>query len=56
MVQKVDFVFDNVPVLRKNAEEEHIALYGGHPNIEGCRKWAEALYEKLKEQDFEVLK
>ena len=56
LVQKVDFVFDNVPVLRKNAEEEHIALYGGHPNIEGCRKWAEALYEKLKEQDFEVLK
>ena len=56
LAEIVDMVFDNVPVLSKSAEESHMALYGGHPNTEGCRIWAEAFYEKLKEQNFEVLK
>lgn len=47
LIKKVDFVFDNNPILRKNEKEAHIALYGGHPNSEGCKKWAEALYDGL---------
>lgn len=35
--------FDNVPILSK--DEPHMPRYGGHPNNEGCEKWAEALYE-----------
>lgn len=44
-----DFVFDNNEVLRKSEEESHMARYGGHPNAEGCRKWAKALYNQIKE-------
>jgi len=43
-----DGYFDNVPVLGKPGEE-HIAVYGGHPNDEGCRLWGEALYDYLKD-------
>ena len=42
---KADLVFDCVPIL----EKENIpggAKYGGHPNEEGCRLWAEALYKE----------
>ncbi len=49
LVNTVDVVFDNNPVLRKSEEEPHMALHGGHPNAEGCRKWAEALYREIKE-------
>lgn len=44
---KVDFVFDNVRCLGdKNAPSD--ALYGGHPDEEGCRIWADALYDEIK--------
>lgn len=47
--RKVDFVFDVVPILGMSKEKPQEARYGGHPNAEGCTKWAEALYEKVKE-------
>lgn len=45
---KVDFVFNNVPCLGKK-DLPSAAIYGGHPNAEGCKVWAEALYEAVKE-------
>lgn len=45
---RVDFVFDNTKVLGKR-EKLSDAIYGGHPNEEGCKLWAEALFEKIKE-------
>ncbi len=46
---KVKLVFDTVPVLAKNEKEPHMAKYGGHPDAEGCRKWADSLYEAIKD-------
>lgn len=46
---EVDAFFDNVPVLRLDEEHSDVAKYDGHPNHEGCRKWAEALYPKAAE-------
>ena len=44
---KAYLLFDNTQYLgRKN--ELHIAMYGGHPNEEGCKVWADALYEQVK--------
>lgn len=45
--KKADFFFDNVKVLGKSAREPQIAIFGGHPNAEGCARWAEALYAAL---------
>lgn len=42
-------VFDPVPLLSPDGGATGTALYGGHPNAEGCRKWAGPLYEKLLE-------
>lgn len=53
MREKVAFVFDTVPVLG-NPDIPHKALYSGHPNAEGCRLWAEALYQAI--QNSELLK
>ena len=47
LYKKVDGVFDIVPCLCESAETSHIAKYGGHPNSEGCKKWAEELYRLL---------
>ncbi len=44
----VDAFFDNTPVLQKSENEPHMSLFGGHPNEEGCKKWAEALFDELK--------
>ena len=44
---KVDAVFDNVPFLGEK-DRPHMAKFGRHPNAEGCRIWAEALYEAVK--------
>lgn len=44
--KKVKTVFDVVPVLC--GDEPWKAKYGGHPNAEGCKKWADALFEYLK--------
>ena len=41
------FVFDCVKCLAKNASEPHMAKYGGHPDSDGCRVWAEALFEAV---------
>ncbi len=41
-------VFDPVPFLSPDKEHPYIAVYGGHPNAEGCRKWADRLYEKMR--------
>ena len=44
---KADFVFDNTGFLgTKEAPEE--ALFGGHPDKEGCKIWANALFEEIK--------
>jgi len=47
LVKYVDTVFDVVSVLCVSEDKRHFAQYGGHPNSEGCRKWAEALYPIL---------
>ena len=46
---KVDFIFDNTVYLGKKGKPED-AVYGGHPNEIGCEIWANALYEKIREQ------
>ena len=45
----VDLTFDNIPVLCLSEEFPEKAKYGGHPNSEGCKLWAEALYDYTKE-------
>ena len=45
--EKADLLFDNVPVLC--GDEPHRARYGGHPNAEGGKVWAKALYAAVKE-------
>ena len=49
LAKLVDCVFDVVPVLQVDEEHSHQAKYGAHPNAEGCRKWAEALYPVMKQ-------
>ena len=49
LANTVDAIFDNAPVLRKSEQEPHMTVYNAHPNAEGCRKWAEAIYGELKE-------
>ena len=44
----VDLVFDNTQILGKK-ETPQCAMYGGHPNEEGCAVWAKCLYEKILE-------
>lgn len=41
--QKADFFFDNRPILCDKAPNDNRAVYGGHPDTEGCRKWGDAL-------------
>ena len=36
-------VFDFAAVLGQKAPNEHMSVYGGHPNAEGCAVVAEAL-------------
>lgn len=43
--QQVDMIFDCVPIL--GGDPPQTAPYGGHPNAEGSRLWADALYTKL---------
>lgn len=44
----VVLLFDTVPILGRENEPQR-SRYGGHPNAEGCRIWAENLYAFLKE-------
>ena len=46
----VEAFFDVVPILWQDEEHPHCAPYGGHPNEEGSRLWAEALLPVV--QDF----
>jgi len=41
---KVYYVFDNIPVLSVGKDKPNMAKYGGHPNVEGSKVWAEALF------------
>ena len=50
MPKIADAVFDNTKVLRVSEEQATIAKYGGHPNEEGCQKWAEALYSAVSDK------
>ena len=43
LVTRVDALFDNGTVLSR-ADAPHSTRFGGHPNEEGCRLWAEALW------------
>jgi len=45
--KEVDLMFDVVPYLC-NMQSTYFPIYGGHPNEIGCRIWAKALYEQLK--------
>ncbi len=47
--KKADMMFDIAPYLAKSKGEPHLTKYGDHPNEEGCRIWAEALYPQLKQ-------
>lgn len=40
-------IFDNRAVLSDPEKPEH-AIFGGHPNEEGCKRWARALYEAVR--------
>ncbi len=46
--RKTEFIFDCAALLGKSEDEPHRALYGGHPNIEGCRIWGDRLGNALK--------
>ena len=43
-----DFVFDNTHILGEK-DNIHRAKYGGHPNEAGCKVWADALFDKIRE-------
>ena len=48
-IKNAELVFDYVKYLAKNNDEPHIAKYGGHPNIDGCKVWGEAIYKAVNE-------
>ncbi len=45
-------VFDVAPLLALSPEEPHRARFGGHPDPEGCKLWAEALLDFLATTEF----
>lgn len=49
LAREVDVFFDCVPILC--GDEPHTARYGGHPNEEGSRLWANALYTTLSQTE-----
>ncbi|MBQ4350673.1 MAG: hypothetical protein II768_05400, partial [Clostridia bacterium] len=42
IAKDADALFDFAAVLGKPAPDEHLSVYGGHPNAEGCAVLAEA--------------
>ena len=48
LAARADMVFDNAPVLSLGEGKPHEPRYGDHPNEEGCRLWAEALFAACK--------
>ena len=49
LAPRVEAVFDNGTVLSLSASEPQTARFGGHPDAEGCRLWAEALLPVMRE-------
>ena len=49
-----DITFDNVPPLRFSEEFPEKSKYGGHPNAEGCKVWAEELFAHVKDFIFNI--
>ena len=49
LASRVAAVFDNSTVLSVSEDEPQRTRFGGHPNAEGCRLWAEALYPVMKD-------
>ena len=49
LAQHVDRVFDVAPLLTDGSEWDGKAKYGGHPNEEGCRVWADVLIPVMRE-------
>ena len=47
--KQADAFFDVAPLLTEGAESDGVCRYGGHPNEEGCRIWAEGLIPVLEE-------
>ncbi len=47
--KEADAFFDNNPILSETSEHPEKTRYGGHPDAEGCKAWAEALYPVMKE-------
>ena len=43
--EQVDLLFDNVSIL--GDETTSVTRFGGHPNEEGCKLWADALWEAV---------
>lgn len=46
---KVDYLYDCVPALWISPDKPNMAKYGGHPNDEGGKVWAEAMYGEIKD-------
>lgn len=46
-LKNAEFVFDCVPYLAKSDTEPYMAKYGGHPNSDGCKIWADALFAAI---------
>lgn len=49
LAKQADAFFDIAPLLTEGPEEAGICKYGGHPDEEGCRIWAEGLTPVLRE-------
>ncbi len=47
--KKADMIFDVVPYLGESEEKPFVAKYGGHPDSEGCKIWANGLYPAMRE-------
>ena len=48
LARRVDMIFDNAPFLQLDEVNTHKTKFGGHPNAEGCKIWAEELYKAIK--------
>ena len=48
---EADALFDFAAVLGRPAPNEHLSVYGGHPNAEGCAAAAKAFLAWAKEKE-----
>ena len=44
-----DLIFDCVTCLAKSDDEPHMVKYDLHPDAEGCKVWAEALFAAVRD-------